>query len=431
MLKPELTWFLLGEKINDGWMMYRDLDDNTGVLSSFMYAILENVAGRSSTLLFWMSLILVFVQAVTFNTILISLNVVRDKTLIPALMYVICSSIFIDFYTLSPPLMATTFLLFALRYLFLQMNKERTDSAMFLMGFFVGVSVLFYPSSFVLILFFLFCALLYTSFFVRRVLLTIWGFLFPLVLVAFYYLINGALWIYLKDILFYSFTELNYWYLSPKALMLLVTLPTAIFVLAILKLSGRTGYVNFQVNARAVMILYVIACCFVFFISPKKSAYHLYVFVPALSYILAEYFMNFNRNWSRNLMFYGFTISLVVLGYSFDDSNFAKNDWITTSEIMAKPLDVDVEGKVLVLGDDVNYYYNNELATGYLNWQVAKQRFDNLRYIPQLLDVKKNFERELPDFIVDKVKVMPEVFDLLPDLNDKYQRIDEGIYLLK
>ena len=50
-LKPELLWFLIGEKINDGWVMYQDLDDNTGVLSALVYSIINSIAGRSVSFL--------------------------------------------------------------------------------------------------------------------------------------------------------------------------------------------------------------------------------------------------------------------------------------------------------------------------------------------------------------------------------------------
>lgn len=430
-LKPELLWFLIGEKINDGWVMYQDLDDNTGVLSALVYSIVNSIAGRSVSFLNWISLVLVFLQAITFNFFLNELNVVKERSLLPALLYVICSSIFIDFYTLSPPLIATTFLILALRYLFILMKQERKEASGFLMGMYIGISVLCYTSSFVYILFFLFSMLLFTSISIRKSFMVVWGFLFPLLIVATYYTLNSAFTVYAKDILYYSFTQLNYWYLSPSSILLFASLPIAMLVLALLKLSGRAGYVNYQNNARTVMVLYLFASFFVFFISPKKSAYHLCMALPAMSLILGEYFLSFNKKRLRNFIFYSFSISLICLGYSYDSSPFIVNKFIKSEEIISEDLNLSTDGKVLVLGDAVDYYLNNEAATGYLNWQVAKQRFDNLRDVRELLDVKKSFERDLPDLIIDKENVIPTIFDMLPSLGNSYSYEGEGIYVLK
>ena len=261
--------------------------------------------------------------------------------------------------------------------------------------------------------------------------MVIWGFLFPLVIVSTYYTLNSAFTVYAKDILYYSFTQLNYWYLSPSSILLFASLPIAVLVLALLKLSGRAGYVNYQNNARTVMILYLIASFFVFFISPKKSAYHLCMAIPAMSLILGEYFISFNKKRLRNFIFYGFSFGLICLGYSYDSSPFIVNKFIKSEEIICKDIAVETEGKVLVLGDDIDYYLNNEAATGYLNWQVAKQRFDNLRDVRDLLDVKKSFERDLPDLIIDREDVIPTVFKMLPSLGSNYLHKGGGIYVAK
>ena len=161
MLKPELTWFLIGEKINDGWVMYKDLDANTGVFSSLVYAAANFVAGRSHFFLFIISSLLVFLQAIMFN---ISLNVngmLKEKSFVPALIYIILSSLFVDFYTLSPPMMATTFLILALGVMFNQLKQSRLDSSFFMIGFHTGIATLFYSPAFLFVILFLFAVLLY------------------------------------------------------------------------------------------------------------------------------------------------------------------------------------------------------------------------------------------------------------------------------
>jgi hypothetical protein len=84
-----------------------------------------------------------------------------------------------------------------------------------------------------------------------------------------------------------------------------------------------------------------------------------------------------------------------------------------------------------VLGDEVDYYYNNTLATGYLNWQVAKQHFKRLDKIQHITAIYDRFEGQLPDAIIDKVNVMPVIFEKIPYLKEYYPKEEKGVYLRK
>ena len=430
LLRPELSWFLIGEKINQGWVMYKDLDDNTGVCSALIYAFVDLIAGRSTAVYHALNIGIVFLQAIVLNFTINENNLLKSKTYVPALLYVVSASLFFDFYTLSPPMMATTFLILSLRYLFQQMKQQKRDSSVYMMGFYIGIAGLFYTPAILFIFLILFSVLLYSSSSMRSLLIALIGFLFPLVTVGLYYYWNDALGLYLKDILIYSFTELDYWYLSPPAILFLVIPSTGLMAWAMLRLSTGTGYVNYQVNSRLVMIFYVVVAVLTFFISPKKSAYHLFLFAPAMAYILGDYFLNVKRLFIRRIQFYSFFIVVWSLGFMYDDSPFFRNSLVSSKKIVVDEQKYKAVGKVLVLGDDVDYYFNNTLATGYLNWRVAKQHFKNLSYLPQLMSINDSFSQELPDAIIDKEQVIERVFERLPELEKNYEQRDDGVYYL-
>lgn len=430
LLRPELSWFLIGEKINDGWVMYKDLDDNTGVFSSLVYAFVDMITGRSTAAYHIINILIVFAQAILLNFTINENNLLKTKTYVPALLYVVSASIFFDFYTLSPPMMATTFLILSLRYLFQQMKQIKMDSSVYMMGFYIGLAGLFYTPAILFIFLILFSVLLYSSSSLRSLFIVFVGFLFPLITVGLYYYWNDALGLYLKDILIYSFTQLDFWYLSPKALLFLAIPSTGLMIWATLRLSAGTGYVNYQVNTRLVMILYVIVAIITFFISPRKSGFHLFLFVPAMAYILGDYFLNVKSTFIRGLQFYSFFLFVWSVGFMYEDSPFFRNDFVSSKNIVVNENKYKNVGKILVLGDDVDYYMNNTLATGYLNWRVAKQHFKDLSYLPQLSSVHTNFLKELPDAIIDKEDVMPNVFKRLPALSAMYYQDNDGIYYL-
>ena len=112
----------------------------------------------------------------------------------------------------------------------------------------------------------------------------------------------------------------------------------------------------------------------------------------------------------------------------YDDSPFFKNNLVSSKNIVVDENKFKHVGKVLVLGDDVDYYMNNTVATGYLNWQVAKQHFKDLSYLPQLVLINDNFNAQLPDAIIDKEKVLPGVFERLPLLQALYYQGKDGVY---
>ena len=101
-----------------GDILYKDLWDNIAPLSATSYWIMHVLFGKSQLAYQIVALILVLIQSVQFNSILIRNNAYNESSYIPAALYVIVGSIFFDFMTLSPQLIALTFILPALNNTF-------------------------------------------------------------------------------------------------------------------------------------------------------------------------------------------------------------------------------------------------------------------------------------------------------------------------
>jgi hypothetical protein len=143
MTYTEFQWMLLGEKMSEGNLVYRSIDDFTAPLAAVFYAMIS-VFGRSSTTYVVFSAIIIFIQAVIFNLQLNRLNIATEKTFLPGLAYVLAASLSYDFYTLSPQLLGMTFILISIFQLIAIMRfgevKEYTLSS----GIFLGIASLFY-----------------------------------------------------------------------------------------------------------------------------------------------------------------------------------------------------------------------------------------------------------------------------------------------
>ena len=106
---PELKWMLVGEAMANGKMLYRDIWENIGPLSAFIYQSVDFLFGRSQLAYQLISLILVFIQAVIFNRLLLINKAYNENSYVPALIYTICMSMTFEFLTLSPILILSEF----------------------------------------------------------------------------------------------------------------------------------------------------------------------------------------------------------------------------------------------------------------------------------------------------------------------------------
>ena len=113
-----------------------------GILTEWMYAELPPTS-------FWAQLaafLLVFVQAVFINITISRYRVSNENTLLPGLFYCLITALLPDFLPLSPALLANTFIIIALFYLFEVYKNTQASTRIFDVGFWVGVAGLFHFS---------------------------------------------------------------------------------------------------------------------------------------------------------------------------------------------------------------------------------------------------------------------------------------------
>jgi hypothetical protein len=94
--------------------------------------------------------ILVFTQALWINNLVDSLRLMNDRNWLPGLCYALVASALPDFQFLSPPLVAATCLIPALRTVFQTYKSPKSSILVFDAAFWIGVSSLFYPKALLL-----------------------------------------------------------------------------------------------------------------------------------------------------------------------------------------------------------------------------------------------------------------------------------------
>ena len=120
--------------------------------------------------------------------------------------------LFFDFYSMAPVMIAITFMLPAVDQVFKMLKTGNTDQGMFFVGFCISCATLCYFPSFVFLLMLCLVLLFYTSTVPRRYAILLFGFLFPLILVATYFFFFSALQPFSYDFLLHNLKALKILY---------------------------------------------------------------------------------------------------------------------------------------------------------------------------------------------------------------------------
>lgn len=428
VLVPELNWLLVGEKMSEGLMIYRDIDENTGALSAGVYWVLHELFGRSVTVLRILSLVLVFIQGIMLSQGLNGLDVLREKTYFPALFYVIFASLFYDSLTLSPVLMGTTFLISGSLRLFQLLKHGNSDNGVFLVGFNFGLATLFYFPY----LFFIFLAvsalLFYTSTVLRRYFVLIFGWFFPILLALVFFHLKGGFKSFIVDILYYSLGLSKTGYLSVGAVILVFAVPLLVSGIGAFKSLKSTGYVNFQQRCNRIMLWWFAFSVLVVLISFEFSAFHLFVLVPGLAYFMSDLMIGVKRKLYQRLFLWSILVSLVMSLFSYQLGTLP----ISHKELLLGQDKVPTYGRVLVLGDNKRVFVNpaNHPATRYLNWSLSQRVFTDLNNMLTISEVYEELKSDLPDVIIDQEHLVPSLFNRIPEVASHYE-LSEGVYVKK
>jgi len=175
---------------------------NDGV---FSFLLSKYVAGRSQTLLFIIYHLLVLIQAIRLNMVLNDLRMFQQNYFVTAMVYVLLSGILIQWSSISPALMAN----FLLIWLFIKLsrlyNHPSPKTLLFNTGLIIGLSVVCYHPTAIMIVVVLFALAVVRPFSLAEWLVLLMGALVP------YYFLFSWLFITDQTILLTSFLPSLQW----------------------------------------------------------------------------------------------------------------------------------------------------------------------------------------------------------------------------
>ncbi|MFC5409001.1 DUF6427 family protein [Larkinella bovis] len=436
LLIPELNWMLVGEQMRNGNLLYRDIWDSISPLSALVYWLIDLAFGRSQLVYHAAGTAVAALQVFYFNWVMNVRDIYPDRNWIPGLIYALFLNMSFDCGTLSPVLLSTSFLLLAFGTLVKQMDRRGATDEVFEIGFYISLAALFYLPSALFILWALMALLLYTGASFRQHSLLIFGFAFPILLTVLYYYLADSLDDFNRNLLASVFRVRQYDLTDFQTLLASMFLPFAMGTLGLLSLFRQTTrYVNFQQRCQQIMMIWALTAMVSVALMPFLAPMLFISFIPALAFFASYYFQGIRREWMAELIFLGvfvFTLLILYQGTLALVPNLEVGR-LSSLQVKTSPIDQHIrQQKILVIGEDLSAYRNNQAATPYLNWDLAKYDLRNLDSYESVISVYDHFRKDPPNYIIDKESVIKKLFQRAPGLAASYEKTAlDGVYRRK
>ncbi|TPE45512.1 hypothetical protein [Pontibacter mangrovi] len=430
---PELLHMLVGERLAEGHAMYRDIYDNTAPISALVFWLLDLLAGRSFMAYRLTALGLLLLQALLLNNTLNRHQVYASKNYLPALLYLLLGSLSFEFNMLTPLLIGNTFLILSLPYIITLSREGFENNRLFIGGFMLGLAAMCYLPLAVFLLVGVFAVIFFASNTFRSAMLMLCGFAFPYAVLMTFYLYTNTGQEFLQLHLLRPW-QLQVAFLRPPSdVAKIMTIPGIILLLSLLSAASLPQRLVFQVKFQQLMWVWLVASMLVIFTRDEITVATFVIILPPIAYFGEFFFTSGRKGWMLNTVFMVMLAGVLILRYRLV---LGINQVLQMDEsplLLPEQVQLPVQhSTVLVLGNDIRYYMQNKPVTPYLNWELAQRHFGKLNEYQAVLQLHENFRNEMPQYLVDKAGLMPELSYKLPTIFGKYEETeDAGVYQLK
>ncbi len=431
----ELNWMLIGETMNQGNVLYKDIVQTISPLSAWVYAGIDFIFGRSILIYQILATLLIGYQFVLFNNIMLRNKAYNENSYVPAFVYALLMHSFYDFFTLSPVLISMTFILLVLDNIYLRIENKLNDNTILKTGIFMGLAVLFYLPSIIFFVATIFSFLLLTGLIFRRYLLFLYGMLLPIAAVSLYYLWHNALLDMFYQWVLASFIINRPNVLDLSSLLLIIGIPGIVFMLALVRTFSASRFTNYQVRVQQVMFLMFVSAWAVWLFSDVKAPFQLIVFIPFIAFFIAHLLLQFKSRFVANIFTYFVTISILLITYALFYQNFYFHQWGNFNDLLVNQSIYEpwiADKKVLVVGDRKQIYKSSkEVATQFYSWELSQKIWKEVDKPENIIRIYEDINKHQPETIIDLTGLVGSAFKKLPLIEDKYAKVSAQVYVLK
>ncbi len=417
-------------RVNDGFLPYKGIVDSVAPLNAWFQGLIEMIFGSSQLARHLIAFLLIFLQSSFFGVLLIDKKAFTENTYIPSLLFSLLFLYSFDTLSLTGELLGSGVLLFALNKLYKELEfREQLDETIFKLGFFISIASLF---SFSFFLFFpgaIILLILFTRSSLRTFFLLTIGFLLPHgLLVSIYFLMDAAplIWEY-----YYvpGFGIYNTQMIGGRSMLLLAMIPLAFLGLSFVILNRESRLTKYQSQLVQLMFLWTLFGFAHAFFTDDFRPQSFITLIPGVSFFITHLFLTIRR---KRFLLIGFWVFFIGIVAPYFLIKFKVVDYVSYDKLIVKsnPM-IGIENKrILILGDEIEGYQGNLLATPFFNWELASNFFEQPDRYEYVITIHQYFERDAPEIIIDPNGLMPKVFERIPQWKEKYRRDTDGNYIL-
>jgi hypothetical protein len=420
----QLIWLILGERVGDGYLLYKDIIDDTGPLAAGFFMLMDLIFGRSLLAHELTGRILIVFQILYWNSILIKFRSFDENTYLPAIIMAALFHFSFDMLSLSPALLASCFLILALGQLFSQtvLQKEGSESTL-LIGVYAGIATGFQPNYLLFLPYLILTGITISGFSFRQLMLSLIGYFLPLMLIGVFYFWTEGL-VEAIEIWPLSFLSEKYYHQSRLDWLMLGAFPIVLaaigyFVSTIMKAST----IN-QQKQRQLVILWLIFAAFEFLIIKRQGAFQLVIFIPVLTYLISLFYIYFRSGIIANG-----TFLLLILAFPAFTWWFWHQE--ITGDYFVRKSTNQPEKSLMVLGNDLSHFQNSNLGGPFLNYNLSRVYLEQERGLPEQARIYQMLQVQKSEVVLDPNGEFKRLLEQFPPLQDDYKSTKPGVFKLK
>ncbi|RYU78631.1 hypothetical protein [Hymenobacter persicinus] len=421
----ELRAMLVGERLHEGALLYRNLYDSTAPLAALLFGALDAGLHRPLWLYRLLALGLLLFQALRLNLVLNRADVHPERGFVAALTYLVLGSITADLDTLSPLLVGHTFIVIALSALLPTSREGYDNRRLFRAGFLIGVAALCYLPLALFLLVGLFAVIIFAANSFRSFLLLVCGFLFPYAVAATFFLYTDSLPGFSQ---FHLRPTLSGLVAGADGIPLFVQLrlliiPGVVLLLALGRSFTTSLGLVFQIKFQQLMLVWLLVAVAMSAAGRGMAPGTFVLFLPPLTYFSLFLWQKARHAWLMEVLLLALVGLVVVVRYRTllpldkvvpipAEQRYAVQPDPTYATLQNR--------RLLVLGPDRRPYLYNRLATPYLDWQLSQVDFGHLDEYAAVFRLAQNFAQSPPEYIIDNAGLMTELTYKVPAIFGHY-----------
>jgi hypothetical protein len=307
------------------------------------------------------------------------------------------------------------------------LQKESNESTL-LIGIYGGLAASFHWNFVFFLPFIAFTGLAISGFTIRQLFLSIMGFLLPILLLFVFYFWKDGLQQALQ-VWPIGFTYPAYEYQPALSWLAPGTFPLLLALIGFIISSFFRGATINQQKQRQLIVIWLLFSTGLFFFVKNNATYQLVVFLPALSYFISQFFLQFNWKPLIRPAFFGLVLVMPILASYY----WAARTAVDTTYFVVATAETRLPQKtgVMILEDDPSPYLTNSLDGPFLNYNMTISYLKQEKTLPQKAQVFQMIRRQLPKQVLDKEGYFKNLLEELPALKEFYSETTPGIYSLK